>query len=69
MSSQAEIIVDFVMCSGVCSQSWEDVPETTEDRRLEQWEVRAGDVDSAMDRSCRQQLSPLKEWEDWRDQD
>ena len=69
VSSQAGIAMDFVVCSGVCSQSGEDVPETTEDRRPEQWAVRAGDADSTMDKSCRQQLSSPKEWEDWRDQD
>lgn len=63
--SQAEVPVDFAVCSGVCSQSWEGVPETTEDGRLEKWEVRAGDADSAMDSSCKQQLSSMKEWEDW----
>lgn len=35
VSSEAEIIVDSVMCSGIYSQSWGDAPETTENRRLE----------------------------------
>ena len=35
VSSEAEIIVDSVMCSGIYSQSWRDVPEKTEKRRLE----------------------------------
>lgn len=41
--SKAEIIGDFAMCSGICRQSWGDVLEITENRRLEKgWRVRAG---------------------------
>lgn len=34
-SSEAEMIFDFVTCSGICRQSRGDVLETTENRRLE----------------------------------
>lgn len=35
VSSEEEIIGGFLMCSGICRQSWRAVLETTENGRLE----------------------------------